>query len=1204
MVVTISDVSFLYNGNRTSKTAFDCFYARIVDHIDESKVDFVRTNHLTPYCRRPLLNDSINETQGYIENSYTFKYLRSQGINNEHLLQWSISVDIIEQYAIYLDTNDSTFDEFTFHNCSSSWFGSHCQYTFGSNITIESFGDFVVSSFASRKQFSGNLIINTCYPYLSECYRGPEPMCLDWREICNGKIDCIGNNFGIDEEHCDELEVNECEEDEYRCHNGAQCIPLEYFRDSWSNKDCLDGTDEDESNRIFEGLDEGLDLNCIELVTFSCEEKTCRYPRLFPCGDGECLDTDYITNGVDPKYGGCTGTDRNNYYSRAIYKTAEQLPGDCYKLLFCKLRFYQFLKNDTYSEKDCLSHNWRLSNNCTTKNVSFPIAPLFYNYFQLVYSVQGLVNNLFGDVAPVYVCNDPRLCLHFPNATLQMQGLDCRPFQKVYLYGMIDHIFLLHSYLQYNATFCAKVGNINKYTSNSSLFYCEQSGRYISKHRVIDGNIDCYYKEDETYTNSCSLNDPQRFPCTLEQKCLSPLGIGFSLPNCNGGEDKLINNERKFIFSRLCNLVSELRTEDNESDESNCELWPCSNPYTHCDTTFHCLNGMDEMNCPNSNCGINEYRCNINGSSEHHCIPQEYVYEKLLNCTNPEDLCRRLFYSNNSIVNNNDYLPWKEKTCLTEYDICGDQPTNEQSSLCELRKSSGILSLNGLLQNMYDNTTLCQLTVPSIIIHRSSSFPFATWNLGYLPPTTNTSPLPVAFDVDSKPSKAVYVNTSSELIEYCNRGMIIYEGKSYKKKCFCPPNYFGDQCQLQNQRISLTLQIRKLSSLNKTISVYQVFIYLIDDEHRIIHNYEEINYVPSIDCNTKYNRYLLYPTRPKSKSHNYSIHIDVYDKLTLDYYGSSYIFIPFPFLPVNRIATKIIIPVAKTRPSTNCSIECGIHGKCFHYVNSSKSFCHCEKGYSGRFCNLTHDCSCSSDSICLNSSICLCPLHKFGSKCYLQHTSCQSHNNLCKNNGRCIPIDDRMGKDGFMCLCAEDYMGSYCEYKSNRIDITFKTDVIPSIIFAHFITAFEDRNHERGTIFKKVPFQQDRITLFISQLFHILFIEFSNNFYLTVLREKSIPSEHISADIRIDNMCINVTKLLNSTILSYKTLRRLKYYQLPCLENPKVKCFYDKEYMCVCHQNRFANCFNFNHSMTYNCKGYNHCEGWPSLGRKEKDRID
>ena len=81
----------------------------------------------------------------------------------------------------------------------------------------------------------------------------------------------------------------------------------------------------------------------------------------------------------------------------------------------------------------------------------------------------------------------------------------------------------------------------------------------------------------------------------------------------------------------------------------------------------------------------------------------------------------------------------------------------------------------------------------------------------------------------------------------------------------------------------------------------------------------------------------------------------------MNYYASWYLFIPFPFLPINRLATQIVILANKSEPSINCSLECGIHRKCFDYINPSKSFCHCDEGYSGRFCNLKHQCSCSPD---------------------------------------------------------------------------------------------------------------------------------------------------------------------------------------------------------------------------------------------------
>ncbi|CAF5066706.1 unnamed protein product, partial [Rotaria magnacalcarata] len=48
---------------------------------------------------------------------------------------------------------------------------------------------------------------------------------------------------GSDEFNYWQLEINECAENEYRCHNG-QCIPMEFFHDSSLNPDCLDRTDE------------------------------------------------------------------------------------------------------------------------------------------------------------------------------------------------------------------------------------------------------------------------------------------------------------------------------------------------------------------------------------------------------------------------------------------------------------------------------------------------------------------------------------------------------------------------------------------------------------------------------------------------------------------------------------------------------------------------------------------------------------------------------------------------------------------------------------------------------------------------------------------------------------------------------------------------------------------------------------------------
>jgi hypothetical protein len=46
---------------------------------------------------------------------------------------------------------------------------------------------------------------------------------------------------GIDEDHCEELEYNEYEENEYRCRDGS-CISEQYWLDG--QYDCFDQSDE------------------------------------------------------------------------------------------------------------------------------------------------------------------------------------------------------------------------------------------------------------------------------------------------------------------------------------------------------------------------------------------------------------------------------------------------------------------------------------------------------------------------------------------------------------------------------------------------------------------------------------------------------------------------------------------------------------------------------------------------------------------------------------------------------------------------------------------------------------------------------------------------------------------------------------------------------------------------------------------------
>ncbi|CAF4253835.1 unnamed protein product, partial [Rotaria sordida] len=129
---------------------------------------------------------------------------------------------------------------------------------------------------------------------------------------------------------------------------------------------------------------------------------------------------------------------------------------------------------------------------------------------------------------------------------------------------------------------------------------------------------------------------------------------------------------------------------------------------------------------------------------------------------------------------------------------------------------------------------------------------------------------------------------------------------------------------------------------------------LIDEQRQITSYHEQIPYVPKLDCGTKYNIYLLYPNQPKNSFTNYSIHIDIFDKISLKYLASWYLPIPFQFLPVNRIATQIFIQ-NETMISKLCTLYCGKHGHCVEYINRKfLYFCQCDEGYSGSQCNIKH----------------------------------------------------------------------------------------------------------------------------------------------------------------------------------------------------------------------------------------------------------
>jgi hypothetical protein len=65
--------------------------------------------------------------------------------------------------------------------------------------------------------------------------------------------------------------------------------------------------------------------------------------------------------------------------------------------------------------------------------------------------------------------------------------------------------------------------------------------------------------------------------------------------------------------------------------------------------------------------------------------------------------------------------------------------------------------------------------------------------------------------------------------------------------CFCPPSYYGDHCQFQSQRVSLTLGMRKICAPDCT-AVFGLLVTLFDNE--------QVTYISTSGCHRKFNLYL------------------------------------------------------------------------------------------------------------------------------------------------------------------------------------------------------------------------------------------------------------------------------------------------------------------------------------------------------------
>lgn len=222
----------------------------------------------------------------------------------------------------------------------------------------------------------------------------------------------------------------------------------------------------------------------------------------------------------------------------------------------------------------------------------------------------------------------------------------------------MQNFFIINIIFSFIYSRCSTTSNETS-CLNSSYFHCNKSLKCISYNRVGDGFRDCYYNEDELFS-ACQLNDSNRFECTPNSsKCFLPVAIGNERADCPYGEDEQFENIHGFMrqvpLSSVCNNIHEVWpdiTGTNETDETNCTWWPCNNPYTQCTRQWNCLNGIDELNCPNTDCSSDEFQCKNLDLNLTYCLPLIHMFHKRKdNCTMYEQIQELYFYNGTSDIN-------------------------------------------------------------------------------------------------------------------------------------------------------------------------------------------------------------------------------------------------------------------------------------------------------------------------------------------------------------------------------------------------------------------------------------------------------------------------------------------------------------------------------------------------------------------------
>ena len=469
------------------------------------------------------------------------------------------------------------------------------------------------------------------------------------------------------------------------------------------------------------------------------------------------------------------------------------------------------------------------------------------------------------------------------------------------------------------------------------------------------------------------------------------------------------------------------------------------------------------------------------------------------------------------------------------------------------------------------------------------------------------------------------------LFNTCNRGIPVWT-HNRSSVCFCPPQYFGHQCQYHADRIALYSHVNYTHSSYGTFTdqaIVHKFLVLFLADKQVMSN-DEFHVRPATEFYVYrkkthffyYSRSAHYLQKKRDRYRNrsdiiavhpFSIRIEAYE---MSPNASSRRFavwhypIYFDYLPVYRLA-KVLRFVERRleKDDDPCAQSpCSPNEECYRLQNRrSQHLCLCRSGFFGENCSqIDPKCNrgyCSPGAVCQSGyrglvtgnhwPYCICPLGYIGLRCEISPNRCLEK--PCRNGGTCY---QRSKPNEFYCECTSNYTGTLCtepkpfvqlqiehntslEYRASVVKyltidlITLELKVIGQEVFT--------RLFENLTFLHSNPTAPEIVLLTLYSADHA-------DVYLISLRmgEKSI-SAHTS--IGDHNRCRATGN--GSQVIEYHSI---------CRSHPDVLCFVDNTYVCICEEDHSrVECFNHDDSTDkcHRCEAKGRC----LKGRNDDDIV-